>query len=161
MKTKILAFVTLFSFWGLLSGFNEPVQFLFGFLVSLLVIVWLNETLLKNADFGSFNKGFIKAYFLFLMLWIKDLILANIEVAQIVLSKDMNINPAFYRMPQPQKSVVNQTIIANAITLTPGTLTVAFDDESILVHALRSHHYDDLKTSKTFKYLKDTEKTNE
>lgn len=161
MKTKLLAFITLFSFWGLLSGFNEPAQFLIGFLVSFLVIVWLNQTLLKNADFGHLQKGFIKAYFLFLVLWIKDLILANIEVAQIVLSKDMNINPAFYRMSQPQKSVVNQTIIANAITLTPGTLTVAFDDESILVHALRSHHYDDLKTSKTFKYLKDTEKTNE
>jgi multicomponent Na+:H+ antiporter subunit E len=158
MKTKLWIILTLFSFWGLLSGFNEITQFGIGLLVALLVTVWLSDSLIKDADFGHLNKGFLKAYFLFFIHWLKDLILANIEVARIVLSKNMDIQPNFYTLKQPHQSSINQTVIANAITLTPGTLTVAFDDEMILIHALRTHHYEDIKTSKTFEYLKNTEK---
>lgn len=157
MKTKLWIILTLFTFWGLLSGFNEPAQIVAALFVAILVTIWLNKTLIKDADFGILKKGFLKAYYLFLIYWFKDLVVANIEVARIVLSKDMKINPGFYTLAQPHQSVINQTIIANAITLTPGTLTVNFDDEKILVHALRSHHYEDLKTSQTFKYLNNTE----
>lgn len=161
MKTKLWIILTLFSFWGLLSGFNEIAQFVIGLVVALLVTLWLSDSLLKDADFGRLKKGFLKAYFLFFIYWLKDLVLANIEVARIVLSKNMDIQPDFYTLTQPHHSTLNQTVIANAITLTPGTLTVAFDDETILIHALRTHHYEDIKTSQTFAYLKETEATHE
>lgn len=161
MKTKFAILITLFAVWGLLSGFNEWAQVIIGLVVAVLVTTWLRESLIKDQDFGRLKKGFIKAYCLFLILWLKDLVLANIEVARIVLSKNMNIQPDFYEIKQPHQSAINQTIIANAITLTPGTLTVDFDDEIIVIHALKKHHYEDLKSSKTFAYLKQTEGVHE
>jgi multicomponent Na+:H+ antiporter subunit E len=70
----------------------------------------------------------------------------------------MPIEPAFYTIKQPLKRSFNQTIFANSITLTPGTLTVDFDDDTMLIHGLLPHHIDDLIHSKAWRYFEGLEK---
>ena len=65
-----------------------------------------------------------------------EIIKANIDVAKIVLSKEMNIQPQFFKVPLQLKKDLNKVIYANAITLTPGTLSVDMGDDYILIHAL-------------------------
>ena len=55
------------------------------------------------------------------------------------------------------KKDFNQALFANAITLTPGTLTVDMDDEYILVHGLEIEHIDDIESSKMQKAFESLE----
>mgnify|MGYP000450981021 CR=1 FL=1 len=74
--------------------------------------------------------------YLGLFLW--ELVTANIDVARRVLSPSMPIDPSVVEVPLRVESAVAITTIANSITLTPGTLTMDYDEErnSLFVHTL-------------------------
>ena len=60
---------------------------------------------------------------------------ANIDVSLCVLGIKP-ISPRLIRIPASQKTALGQTIYANSITLTPGTISLDVRDNTILVHAL-------------------------
>ncbi len=66
------------------------------------------------------------------------LVRANIAVAKLVLSPRLRIRPGIVRFPTVLRSDAAITLLANMITLTPGTLTVAVSEnrDCIHVHAL-------------------------
>lgn len=150
-------FAILFGLWLILAEFGPWSEWIVGGLASVGVLVWLKVSLLTPQDIRPLSWRGLRYFFPFLWHWLIDLLKANIEVAAIVLSKKMNIDPKFYTLEQPLKSEVSQAILANAITLTPGTLTVDYDDESLKVHGLRPHHFDDLKAAKFLTKLKSME----
>jgi multicomponent Na+:H+ antiporter subunit E len=150
--------VILFIFWLVMAEFASLSEWWVGLLASIIVVVFLRQALITKEEVSPFKLFQIKYFILFFFAWLKDLWVANIEVAKIVLQKKMPIEPAFYMVKQPLKRPLNQTIFANAITLTPGTLTVDFDDETMLIHGLLPHHIEDLKNSKNWRYFEALEK---
>lgn len=66
----------------------------------------------------------------------KEIVKSNIEVARIILSRDMNLKRNLVTVSAGPKSELGKVILANAITLTPGTVSVRMDEDEILVHAL-------------------------
>jgi len=76
--------------------------------------------------------------FAYLALFTKELITANIDVAYRVLAPSMPIEPRVIELPLRVESDLAITTIANSITLTPGTLSMDYDDErnSLYVHAI-------------------------
>ena len=64
------------------------------------------------------------------------IIRSNIEVASIVLSPRMPLTPRLRRVYTTQESPLAQTVYANSVTLTPGSLTVRVEDDAIVVHTL-------------------------
>jgi len=150
--------VILFIFWLVMAEFASLSEWWVGLLASIIVVVFLRQALITKEEVSPFKLFQIKYFILFFFAWLKDLWVANIEVAKIVLQKKMPIEPAFYTVKQPLKRPLNQTIFANAITLTPGTLTVDFDDETMLIHGLLPHHIEDLKNSKNWRYFEALEK---
>lgn len=75
----------------------------------------------------------LTAYVPFL-LW--QIVKANIDVARIVLSFPIRIKPAIVRCRTTLESDFAKTILANSITLTPGTLTVDIIDGYIYIHCI-------------------------
>lgn len=72
-----------------------------------------------------------------LVVW--DIIIANIEVAWIILTKpNSKMQPAWVVVPLELRTPEAITILAGTITLTPGTVSADLSDEghSLLVHAL-------------------------
>lgn len=69
-------------------------------------------------------------------LW--EVVKANVQVARLVVDPRIPITPAFIAIPLTLKDDFTITVLANMITLTPGTLTVdVADDRSVLyVHCL-------------------------
>lgn len=59
---------------------------------------------------------------------------SNLDVARRVLSPTLRINPGIVRVNTRLKSPIARLILANSITLTPGTLTVHVEGEHIFVH---------------------------
>jgi multicomponent Na+:H+ antiporter subunit E len=78
-------------------------------------------------------------YFLrWCVVFVKALTKANIDVVKLVLAPTMNIRPGFIEVPMEAATDLEITSLANAITLTPGTITVHVDRarRTILIHAL-------------------------
>lgn len=70
------------------------------------------------------------------LLFLKELIKANIEVVKIVLSPKIDIQPSILNVPTSLDDEFKRFILANTITLTPGTISIDVDDTGILVHVL-------------------------
>ena len=75
---------------------------------------------------------------LYVVVFLWDLITANLDVAYRVLSPRMPIHPDVIVVPLRVESDAAITTIANSITLTPGTLTMDYDEDrnALYVHAI-------------------------
>ncbi len=74
----------------------------------------------------------------YLWTFLKQLVVSNFDVAKRTLSPSMPINPTVVEVPLRVRSDTAITTIANSITLTPGTLTIDYDEEdhSLAVHSI-------------------------
>ena len=74
----------------------------------------------------------------YVVLFLEELVTANVEVAYRVLALSMPIEPGVVEVPLRVESDLAVTTIANSITLTPGTLTMDYDPErnALYVHTL-------------------------
>lgn len=75
---------------------------------------------------------------LFALVFLKDLLTANVDVAYRVLAPSRPIEPGVVVFPLRVRTDAAITTIANAISLTPGTLTMDYDEEtnSLYVHGI-------------------------
>ncbi|WP_020208369.1 Na+/H+ antiporter subunit E [Gilvimarinus chinensis] len=87
------------------------------------------------------NRPVLALRFLLLVLW--DILIANVQVAFLIMGSRQKLNPAFMRIPLELKQDFTITLLANTISLTPGTVSVDLQMEEgyLLVHGL---HIDDI-----------------
>jgi len=73
-----------------------------------------------------------------ILLFIKELILSALKVAWLVLQPRINIRPAIIAYPLTVTTDAQITLLANMITLTPGTLSVdvSEDRRTLYIHAI-------------------------
>jgi multicomponent Na+:H+ antiporter subunit E len=70
--------------------------------------------------------------FLGIFLW--ELVKANLNVARLVFSPRIRIRPGIVEIRTRLKSPMGRLALANAITLTPGTLVVDIRDDALFIH---------------------------
>ncbi|MCR4818002.1 MAG: Na+/H+ antiporter subunit E [Fretibacterium sp.] len=61
---------------------------------------------------------------------------ANLEMIRLILAPNIELEPCLVRFRTNLRTHAARTALANSITLTPGTLTVALEGDELLVHAL-------------------------
>lgn len=122
--------VLLFLVWIGLTNSLDMQELGIGLVLSLGVAYFFggDETLHLGAIFIKYLK--------FTPIFIKALVQANIEVAKIVLSPKLPINPGIVKLKTTLKNDYDKLILANAITLTPGTITIDMRGEDIYIHVL-------------------------
>ena len=132
MKKFLYYLVFIFVIWVMLTGIGKE-ELVTGALVSVIVSLLF----VKGIDFwkGSKNPfslilGFIK----YLLVFIPELIKANIDVAKRVINPKLPINPGIVAIKTELKSDEAKMMLANSITLTPGTLTMDVRDDHLLIH---------------------------
>ena len=138
---RILMAVLMFLFWLLLSG-NLEVKFLIYGALTAIIVSWITYPLLLVPNQDRTKQYFLFAihplklfwYFLWLM-W--QLLLANIEVIRSTVRTDPAINPRVCRFRFVADNPMATVILANSITLTPGTVTMNVTEDGVFeVHAL-------------------------
>jgi multicomponent K+:H+ antiporter subunit E len=84
------------------------------------------------------------------LLW--DIVVANLVVARLILGPTRNLRPAFIRLPLDLCSEFAIVVLANTISLTPGTVSadLSLDRRTLLIHALDVE--DEAKTIAHIKY---------
>jgi multicomponent Na+:H+ antiporter subunit E len=129
----VFLFFLLFALWLLLTGSLDPEELIAGLSVALVV------TLISRPHLGIFNglrltPAAIPAFFSYLGLFFVALVRANIDVARRVLSPSLPLRPALVEVKTELQSPLGRLILANSVTLTPGTLSVDVRGDRLLIH---------------------------
>ena len=75
--------------------------------------------------------------FVMYCFWLlREILKSNIAVTKTIISPQIKIKQNMFNVPLSPKSETAQVIFANSITLTPGTITVETEKNSLLVHSL-------------------------
>jgi multicomponent Na+:H+ antiporter subunit E len=133
--------VVLFAFWMILSGHTEIKFIVYGVLTSV-VTAWVTYPLLlvtnKDGNRKYFVFGISLPKLLKYSLWLLwQLVLANIDVARATTSQNLNINPKVVRFYFRTDNPMAEVVLADSITLTPGTVTLNVTDDGLFeIHAL-------------------------
>lgn len=134
-------FVVLFAFWVIFSGHFEWEYLLIGAGAAALATFVSRFLIFPQTGYrGGLESPLPRliplrfARYALRFLW--EMIKANIQVAWIVLQPRLPVAPAMLRLHSNLSRPVSQVTLANSITLTPGTLTVEFEDGNYLIHTL-------------------------
>ena len=131
-KPFLLLVSVLFLLWILLTGSLAPEELLTGLVVA--VVAALATKQIQLFDAFKWNAGTPLALIKYLVFFIIALIKANLDLARRILTPALPINPAMVEIHTDLQSDLGKLLLANSITLTPGTLTVDVEQNRLLVH---------------------------
>ena len=129
--------------WLLWSGHYGSLLLVLGTVSVGLVLILARRTGFFDADVYSLHLGpRLPAFWLWL---IKEIVRSNLSIARIVLRRRPAIEPTLVTVDASHLPSAVQATLANAITLTPGTVSVDVDRGRIEVHCLTREIADDLR----------------
>lgn len=134
MTKPMMLNIILMFVWVALTGSFLFANYVFGFVLSF-VIMWVSRVGDEGSrKYFSAFPGFIG--FVFFFLW--ELLKANIQVAYEVMTPRLNMKPGIVKVPLDVTTDFEITLLANLISLTPGTLSidVSQDKKVLYVHAM-------------------------
>lgn len=119
--------------WVVLTGRFDFINFIFGFVISFLIL-WL---LARDKNDEKYFKR-IPKIINFILFFLYELLKANMHVAYDVITPTFYMKPGIVKIPLDAKTDLEITLLANLISLTPGTLSLdVSDDKQVLyVHAM-------------------------
>jgi len=132
VKKFFSTFVFCLLVWILLAGVSPP-ELILGAVISIVLALLI-------AKFTDISIGWktpvqiVLFIVLYIPVFLYELVKSNIDVLFRVLNPKLPINPGFVKVKIEVKGNLGKLILANSITLTPGTISVDADDEGIFVH---------------------------
>lgn len=134
--------LTVFSFviWFLLVWPFDPVtgnldleSTIAGVVVAIFVGLLFGDKIPRALTIGMvFKRAFWILLYIPMFLWY--VVVANLDVVYRVVHPDMPIHPGIVKVKTTLKNPAGRTMLANSITLTPGTLSVDIVDDYLYIH---------------------------
>lgn len=140
MSFQILLNVFLAFLWMFLSSNYSVSRFIIGYLLGIIVIVALRKFFNSRLYIDR-----IWAFIKLTILFIKELIIANVAVLKLVIQPKLTMQPAFFKYDTALTEEWEITLLSSLITLTPGTVVVHVSDDSksLFVHVIDSNDIDE------------------
>ena len=124
--------VLLFALWMVLTYNVQVFNIVVGLAVSLSIALLYTKLFIHKA-FEFISPVWFMVY---LYVLLKNLIISNLQISKRILSKDMNLSPAIVAVKTNLESDWKKLLLANSITLTPGTLTLDIKDDMLFIHVI-------------------------
>jgi multicomponent Na+:H+ antiporter subunit E len=133
MRTLTLNIFLAFI-WILLTGEFTPENLAVGAALGYVLLLAFRPVFNPNTSY--FKKVRQVVYFFGYFFW--QLLLANLRVAWEVITPDLHATPGIIAIDLDLNSDIEITILANLITLTPGTLSldISSDRRTLYVHGM-------------------------
>lgn len=142
LRRWLLATLILATIWLFVRGVTLDVRVIVGELLIGIVLGGLISFPLRRLYEGRADISYgIRAApyaILYIAMFLRELAVANLDVAYRVLAPSMPIEPVVLYIPLRVERPVAISTIANSITLTPGTLTMDYDEDenALFVHTI-------------------------
>ncbi|HNR67414.1 MAG TPA: Na+/H+ antiporter subunit E [bacterium] len=141
-KSRLIVFVLSALVWWALTDIGKIEEALIGVIVAAIVSLLAGKFLLTAEKPGRWLRRLKYALiYFFHFLW--EMVKANFHVAYLVIHPMTPIKPGIVRIKTKLTGEIAQTVLANSITLTPGTLTVDIDPQKQLLYI----HWIDMKST--------------
>lgn len=150
-------YILLLLFWIILNGKITTEILIFGVVLAAAIFWFMCKFLDYSPKYEMFvakNFFWILTYFVVLVI---EMLKSAIAVYKRVYSKKIEIQPQMVFFDVDIKSEFLRFVLANSITLTPGTITVDVDDNHFCVHALDYTLAEGIEDSVFIKMLKNME----
>ena len=133
----------LYLIWLILNGGLTLEICLLGLgLIALLALaVWILFDYSWQTELRFWRRLPFFLAFVCVLIW--KILLANLDVLQIILFREKKIQPVLVRCHTCLKTEFCRFLLANSITLTPGTITVSMQDDLLTIHCLRKNMLED------------------
>ena len=135
MKPKrfLLLFFNLLVIWLLLNNSLANPVLISGVITALILGVLLYRYSEYLADIRLTPKALLYSV-AYAMVFLKELFMSNLDMAYRVLAPSLPIKPGIVEVKTRLQSKIGRLVLANSITLTPGTFTVDIIDNSLFIH---------------------------
>jgi multicomponent Na+:H+ antiporter subunit E len=131
----LITAIAMFSFWILLSGEFTFILITSGVVASLIVAYLSHDIFIGKADLKT-ETGRVLRFIKYVPWLLWEIILANFEIAYLVLSPKPLVDPQIVRFRPDLKTDLGIVTLAHSITLTPGTVTVEANEKEFVIHAI-------------------------
>ncbi len=133
MTRTVLINILLALVWGAVTGSFSLLNLIFGFVISAIALWIIRE----QFHTGAYIRRAWRITSL-ILVFLKDLTVSALRVAVIVLSPRHRYQPGFIAFPLTTDRDAEISLLANMITLTPGTLSVDVSDDksTLFIHCL-------------------------
>lgn len=132
-----LTFGALMAIWIVFSGFLDPFHLTLG-LISCGIVTWLSSgVLFDDRSIPLRRRATQTLRFASYLLWLTwQIVLSNIAVLKLAFAPRSSLQPQIVRYRTPLKTDFEKFLLANSITLTPGTVTIKILDDLFYIHAI-------------------------
>lgn len=141
MNHQVRLAIILVCTWILLSGMFEPLMLSFG-VFSVVFSMWITGRMHK-IDRERYTFFVTLSFISFLFKLAVKVVQSNYDVCLRILGI-RPVESTFITLPMPYKEDVAKVLYANAITLTPGSSSIALSNDTLLVHTISAQSAEDL-----------------
>jgi multicomponent Na+:H+ antiporter subunit E len=133
VQQYLFSFVVLLGVWLLLVGTLQEQEVIAGVVAAALATLVAGPKLFVFSGIRV-SPAALLHFIQYLVYFAVALVRANLDVARRVLTPSLPIRPGVVAVRTELTSELGRLILANSITLTPGTLSVDVQGDRILVH---------------------------
>lgn len=137
---RAVAFAVMFGFWVLLSGKLDSFHLGLGVLSCLIVTALASDLLFQDPAKGLGARAAEAARFAAYAAWLlRQIVVANFQVIGLAVSPrpvERTLEPHVFTFRTRLTSDFARFVLANSITLTPGTVTIRVTGDLFHVHAI-------------------------
>ena len=155
--------IVLFALWLILNGrFTSDYGMLQVCVVGALAvgiayfIAYKFLGITPKKEFAFIKK--IPLLSLYALVLLKEIILANLKMVKIIAGDKSKLDPSLVQVKIPLKTNFCRVILANSITLTPGTITADFEGELFTIHCIDASLAEGIESCSFVKILERVEK---
>lgn len=125
-----------FGLWVLFNGRADADVLITGAGAALLVYLftWKIIGLTPKKELAGWKKT--GKYLRFFGVLFVEILKANWMVLKLVLDPKSEVEPQLVKIRTGCREEMHRVLLSNAITLTPGTITVGQDEDTLVIHAL-------------------------
>lgn len=150
-------YIVFLAMWIIFNGNLTLEIFLFGLVIAALmyafICAFMDYSIKKDLRF--FKKSLRILQYIVVLIW--EIVKANAAVMRMILSPKFKNEPVIVRFRTDLKSKTARVLLANSITLTPGTITVSLEEDEYVVHCLDKSLAEGMDSSVFVKLLRKLE----
>ena len=129
-------FFVYFLLWILFNGRADADVLITGAGAALLIYLftWKIIGLTPKREWRAWKKA--GSYISYAGYLFVEILKANWQVTKLIFNPKVELEPQLVTMKTECREEMNRVLLANSITLTPGTITASLDGDELIVHAL-------------------------